>query len=76
MEMMILHGEAIDADTLRIRGDFLEMPGLVLTVPQTSRLYGLSTAHATALLDGLVAEGFLVTCGNGTYRRATPPLCD
>jgi hypothetical protein len=74
--MTIFLGDAIDADTLRVRGDFLEMPGLVLTVPQTARLYALSTAHAKALLDGLEEEGFLVSCGNGTYRRATPPLCD
>ena len=74
--MMIALGEAIDADVLRIRSGFLDMPGLVLTVAQTARLYAVSTAHAKAMLDGLVAEGFLVSCGSGTYRRATPPLCD
>jgi hypothetical protein len=74
--MMIALGEAIDADVLRIRSGFLDMPQLVLTVAQTARLYAVSTAHAEAMLEGLAAEGFLVRCGQATYRRATPPLCD
>lgn len=73
---MIAIADAIDADVLRIRHEFLEMPGLVLTVAQTSRLHALSTAHAKALLDTLEAEGFLVSGPNGTYRRSTPPMCD
>ena len=64
--------DAIDADALRIRHEFLDMPGLVLTVAQTARLYALSTAHARALLDALVAEGFLEGGSGGGYRRSTP----
>ena len=69
---MVCFAEAIDADVLRIRHEFLDMPGLVLTVAQTARLYALSAAHAHALLDALVAEGFLVCRSTGDYRRATP----
>lgn len=68
--------DAIDADALRVRHEFLELPGLVLTVAQTARLYGLSTAHAQALLDTLEADGFLVGGPNGAYRRMHPPTCD
>lgn len=69
---MIAFADAIDADALRIRHEFLEMPGLALTVAQTARLYGLSTAHAIALLDGLANDGFLVGGVNGVYRRSMP----
>ena len=73
---MIVIGDAIDADALRIRHEFLAMPGLVLTVAQTARLHALSTAHAKTLLETLEAEGFLVSCANGAYPRSTPPRSD
>ena len=73
---MVIFADAIDADVLRIRSEFLDMPGLVLTVPQTARLYGLSTSHARAMLDTLEEEGFLVAGPNGVYRRSVPPTCD
>lgn len=73
---MIAFADAIDADVLRIRYEFLEMPGLVLTVAQTARLYAVSTAHAKTLLETLEAEGFLVSGPTGAYRRSTPPTCD
>jgi hypothetical protein len=68
--------DAIDADVLRIRHEFLDMPGLVLNVAQAARLYAVSTSHAKALLDGLEAEGFLVSGSDGAYRRPSPPTCD
>jgi len=73
---MIAIADAIDADVLRIRHEFLEMPELVLTVAQTARLYAVSTAHAKALLEILEAEGFLVSGPNSAFRRSTPPTCD
>jgi len=69
---MAFLADAIDADALRIRNEFLDMPGLVLTIPQTARLYALSLAHAQALLDTLVAEGFLDGGPGCGYRRSTP----
>lgn len=73
---MIALADAIDADVLRIRHEFLEMPGLVLTIAQTARLYALSTAHANALLETLREEGFLLGGSNGGYRRSAPPTAD
>jgi hypothetical protein len=61
---------------LRVRDEFLEMPGLVMKVAQTARLYALPTAHAKTLLDMLEAEGFLISYLDGAYRRSTPPTCD
>jgi hypothetical protein len=66
---MLVLADAIDADVLRVRHEFLDLPGLVLTVPQTARLYGWSTSHARAMLDTLKAEGFLVVGCNGAYHR-------
>lgn len=68
---MIALAGAIDADVLRIRHEFLDMPGLVLTAAQTARLYALSTAHAKIMLEILEAEGFLVSAA-GSYRKAAP----
>jgi response regulator of citrate/malate metabolism len=72
-DTMITLAKPIDADTLRVRHEFLAMPGLVLTAAQTARLYSLSTAHAKALLETLEDEHFLMSDPNGVYRRATPP---
>ena len=67
---MITNGDAIDRDTLRIRHEFQQMAGLALTAAQTARLYELSSAHATRLLETLEAEGFLVSDREGAYRRS------
>jgi len=71
---MISIADAIDADALRVRHEFLDMPGLVLTVAQTAKLYALSNSHARALLDSLVAEGFLIGDAGSRYRRPVPPI--
>ena len=59
----------------RIQGEFLEMPGLRLTDAQARRLWGLDAATCSALLDALVAAGFLFRTRDGAYMRienATP----
>ena len=38
----------------RIRSEFLEMPGLRLTLPQASRLWGLDTRSCEAVIDALI----------------------
>jgi len=73
---MITFADAIDADVLRIRHEFLAVPGFVLTVAQAARLYGLSAGHARALLDALERDGFLAAGSCGSYRRSHPPTCD
>jgi hypothetical protein len=48
------------ADTLqRIRGEYLEMPGLSLNLKQAARLWQLDPGQCKALLEQLVSEGFL-----------------
>jgi DNA-binding GntR family transcriptional regulator len=58
-----------DALLNRIRGEFLEMPGLRLTCEQAQRLYGLDRALCQRALDRLVDAGFLCIRPNRTYAR-------
>ena len=46
---------------LRVRGEFMEMPGLRLNVPQAQRLWGVDPTRCEAVLRALVNMGFL-TC--------------
>jgi hypothetical protein len=71
-ETMIAVSTPIDADTLRIRHEFLAMPGMWLAVPQAARLLGVSLNHAAEMLDVLEEEGFLIHTPDGHYRRAQP----
>ena len=60
---------AIDAGGIlqRIRGEFLEMPGLCLTPGQASRLWNLDSTACDALLQALVAAEFLQRTSSGTF---------
>ena len=51
----------------RIRGEYLEMPGLSLTIPQAQRLWGLEPAFCHDLLNVLVGAGFLVRTNTGAF---------
>jgi Fic family protein len=53
----------------RIRAEYLEMPGLVLTLPQAARLWCLTASQAKSALTELVNGGFLVRDARGGYRR-------
>ena len=43
----------------RIRSEFLEMPGLRLTLPQASRLWGLDPLACEAVVEALIRGAFL-----------------
>lgn len=53
----------------RIRGEYLEMPGLRLTLPQAQRLCGVERALCEAVLNTLVETKFLAVSPNGVYAR-------
>ena len=55
----------------RIRAEYLEMPGLRLTLAQAQRLCGVERAQCMAVLDALVANKFLCVKRDGTYARLT-----
>ena len=42
----------------RVRSEFEEMPGLRLTIPQASRLWGLDPAACQRIVDTLVGNVF------------------
>ena len=53
----------------RVRGEFMEMPGLQLTMPQAARLWGMEQAACKAVIDALVASSFLRWTPAGTIVR-------
>jgi hypothetical protein len=62
---------AFDELLSRVRGEYLEMPGLHLSVSQATRLWGLHPVVTEALLSCLVASRFLRRTGAGTFALAT-----
>jgi hypothetical protein len=55
----------------RIRAEYLEMPGLRLTLEQAQRLCGVDRALCQQVLNTLVEARFLRVNANGTYARLT-----
>jgi len=54
----------------RIRGEYLEMPGLRLTFEQAQRLFGVERMLCKTVLHALVEAKFLCVTPNGAYARA------
>ena len=65
---MIIAANPIDADVLRIRHEFLSLPGLQLTIPQIARLLNIRFEHAEALAATLADEEFFVREADGNCR--------
>ena len=55
----------------RIRAEYIELPGMVLTEPQVKRLWGLDARTCRALLDELVRSGFLKRTRTQGYARSS-----
>ena len=55
----------------RIRGEYLEMPGLCLTMAQAQRLCGIERTLCQRVRGTLVETGFLCVKEDGTYARVT-----
>jgi hypothetical protein len=53
----------------RVRADFMEMPGLELTLPQAVRLWTLGTDDCRFVIDMLVDAGFLKWTARRTIVR-------
>ena len=58
-----------DRPLTRIFAEFMEMPGLRLTMAQAQRLWGLDPIVCSGLLSDLVDAGFLVKFPDSTYGR-------
>jgi predicted transcriptional regulator of viral defense system len=60
---------ALETDLSRLRSEFLQYPGMCLTVEQVARLLDVSRDEAAGLLAALESEGLLFFGMNGVYRR-------
>jgi hypothetical protein len=60
---------AIDDALKRVKGEYLEMPGLCLTPAQAQRLWGLDREACDALLGALVDTKFLYRTRDGAFVR-------
>lgn len=59
----------------RIRGEFLEMPGMRVTPDQAGRLLGLTPEACEMLLAALMESGFLCRTHDGAYVRCDVSSC-
>ena len=63
--------KTVDLTTVqRIHGEFMEMPGLRLTLDQAQRLWGLDETTCRRVLQILIDAGFLRDQGRGMFVRS------
>jgi hypothetical protein len=60
---------AIGEVLLRVEGEYREMPGLSLTLPQAARLWGLDHSTCELVLTSLTDRRVLKRASNGAYIR-------
>ena len=60
---------AIREAILRVEGEYREMPGLSLTLPQAARLWGMDRSTCERVLTNLIERRVLKRAWNGTYVR-------
>lgn len=65
-----VHATVCDALLVRMRAEFLEMPGLQLTLRQAARLFHLDPVACDVALRVLLEDGFLIRGARDAYRRA------
>jgi hypothetical protein len=59
-----------------VEAEYLDMPGLTLTMPQVRRLWSLDAESCEAVLQTLLAAKFLRRTGDDVYERVdrmSPP---
>ena len=54
----------------RVREHYRETPGLKLTKPQATQLFGVAPSVSAAMLRALVMENFLSRAGDGLFVRS------
>ena len=64
-------GQQQPLDVLRrVKGEYIEMPGLRLTIAQAQRLWGLDRSVCDSLLGALVEAKFLFRTRDGAFVRS------
>ena len=61
----------MDVETVakRVRAEFEEMPGMTLTMPQASRLFGIEREICQLVVDRLVTTSYLRWTQGGSFTR-------
>lgn len=67
--MVVERAQSSDEVLRRVKGEFLEMPGLRLTPAQACRLWGLDAASCNDLLSALIDANFLFRTRDGAFMR-------
>lgn len=62
--------QALDDVLRRVKGEYIEMPGLRLTPAQAQRLWGIDRAACDTLLGALVDAKFLFRTRDGAFVRS------
>ena len=60
---------------VRVYGEYMEMPGLQLTLAQASRLWNMKPATSAHVLDRLVDASFLRRAGDRYVRADCGRIC-
>ncbi len=58
----------------RVREQYREMPGLMLTTAQAMRLFDVAPSVCAAMLKALVLENFLSRTADGVFVRSTAAI--
>jgi hypothetical protein len=64
------YDETMAGAILRARAEFMEMPGLKLTLTQAARLWSMDVPTCAAVLRALVESRFLVEASHASFMRA------
>ena len=61
----------VERVTERVRAEFDEMPGLILTMPQASKFFGLDHEMTQSVIGRLVGSAYLKKTSDGSLVRST-----
>lgn len=61
----------VELVTKRVQAEFEEMPGMTLTMPQASRLFGIEREVCKAIVERLITTSYLKVTESGAVTRAT-----
>jgi hypothetical protein len=59
----------VETITARVRAEFDEMPGLVLTIPQASKFFGLDHEMTQSVIERLVGSAYLRRTSEGVLMK-------
>jgi hypothetical protein len=59
----------VELVTKRVRAEFEEMPGMTLTMPQASRLFGIEREICKTVVERLVTTSYLKWTQGGAVKR-------